>query len=180
MTGQDFIKKHSYDIIKASLGSNLFASVFMAQAYLESNKGNSSLAQNYNNLFGIKAGSSWTGKTVQLPTTEVLSGQSIKVDSSFRVYNSTTNSINDRAELLIKNYPEVLAANTAENQAIALGNSTYATDPDYSNKLLKIMNDNNLLILDQKKKKMKNIEIIAASLGIILALITLYKHFKTA
>ena len=50
----------------------IFASVTIAQAILESGWGTSTLAQQYNNLFGIKALRDWTGETVNLDTKEYI------------------------------------------------------------------------------------------------------------
>ena len=51
-----------------------FKSVIIAQAAIESNWGRSSLSAKYNNYFGIKAGKSWKGKTVNMKTGEVFDG----------------------------------------------------------------------------------------------------------
>ena len=74
------------------------AAVTIAQAIDESAWGNSQLAAEYHNLFGIKgvgpAGS------VDLPTSEFYNGQWVNIEAPFRVYHNVAESIADHAELL--------------------------------------------------------------------------------
>ena len=51
-------------------GARVNDAVLFAQGALESNWGQSVLAKEANNLFGIKAGKTWNGGTIELPTTE--------------------------------------------------------------------------------------------------------------
>lgn len=71
MTKTEFIKKMISACAEAKRKGAIFnTAVVIAQAALESNWGNSGLAVKANNLFGIKAGRSWTGHTLDLPTKE--------------------------------------------------------------------------------------------------------------
>ena len=65
--------------IKGEEMTGFFPSVIIAQAAIESNWGQSALAAKYNNYFGIKAGSSWTGKTVNMQTNEVFGAGNCRV-----------------------------------------------------------------------------------------------------
>ena len=60
-----------------------FKSVIIAQAAIESNWGRSVLSSRYNNFFGIKAGKSWKGKTVNMKTGEVFDGKQVTINSNF-------------------------------------------------------------------------------------------------
>ncbi|WP_080833086.1 glycoside hydrolase family 73 protein [Cohnella massiliensis] len=113
------------------------ASLKLAQAALESNWGRSGLTQKANNLFGIK-GTGPAG-SVTMPTREVVNGQTVTVDAAFRAYHDWSQSIADHSLLLTRpRYAKVLNADgkTAARAAAAAG---YATDPNYADKLIAIM-----------------------------------------
>jgi len=139
--------------IKGEEMTGFFPSVLIAQAALESNWGQSSLAAKYNNYFGIKAGSSWTGQTVNMKTNEVFSGVNTTVNSDFRVYNSLIDSIRDRNRLLsTSRYASVKQTSTPLAQAEAIKNSGYATALSYVNSIMSVVNANSLTKFDELKK----------------------------
>ena len=154
MTRREYINKFTEYVLKAAEGSGLFPSVFMAQAILESNNGDSILSSKYNNYFGIKADKSWKGKVVNLKTREVLNGKDVVISDGFRVYDSIQESFSDRVKFLKSNprYKAVFEAKTPFEQAIALKKAGYATAPNYASVLQSIIKSNNLFELDQKKK----------------------------
>ena len=82
------------------------ASVCLAQIIQESsgkNEGLSKLAYEHYNLFGLKASRGWDGKIVEMQTKEQdKNGNEYTIYAKFRKYNTWTDSINDRAELLKK------------------------------------------------------------------------------
>lgn len=89
------------------------------------------------NLFGIKATGGWSGKTVDIITTEHLKGKDVKLTARFRAYNSYEESFKDYAKL-ISNSPRYAAAKeAAEKFAIEIQKAGYATDPKYAEKLSK-------------------------------------------
>lgn len=62
----------------------------VGQAIIESNWGKSQLASKYYNYFGMKCGSSWTGKSVNLTTKEeYTAGTLTTIKDNFRVYENT-------------------------------------------------------------------------------------------
>ena len=141
--------------IKGEDLTGFFPSVLIAQAALESNWGQSSLAAKYNNYFGIKAGSSWTGPKVNLKTNEVFGGVTTSINSDFRVYNSLIDSIRDRNELLsTARYASVKNAATPQAQAEAIKNSGYATALSYVSSIMNTIHANDLLKFDELKKKL--------------------------
>lgn len=141
--------------IAGTKGTNLFPSVKMAQAILESNIGKSGLAKQHNNHFGIKKGTGWKGQTATMKTREVISGKNVMVDQAFRKYESATDSFKDHTSFLTKNkrYTDagVFSAETPELQAKALQKAGYATDPNYAQALINIINGYGLKQLDEKK-----------------------------
>lgn len=142
---QDFIRDMAEPAKLASRASGVPAELIVAQAALETGWGKSRISTlqgtNSHNLFGIKAGSHWTGKTTEITTTEFVNGRSQKQIDRFRVYDSYTDSFADYARLISKNprYQHVVHAPDAPSAARALQSGGYATDPSYADKLISVM-----------------------------------------
>jgi hypothetical protein len=136
---EEFVAKYKDDALRASADTGLPASLILAQSALESGYGASSLARVYNNMFGIKDSSSWTGKIVDLPTKEEYGGKMHSVTASFRSYDSAADSFRDWGKFLQDNprYTKagVFSATTAYQAADALQLAGYATDSKYAAKL---------------------------------------------
>ncbi|MFG6488980.1 glycoside hydrolase family 73 protein [Roseateles sp. BYS78W] len=119
--------------------------VLVAHAALESGWGRQPLRRDdgsdAHNLFGIKAGSSWRGETVQADTTEFEAGQGRAQHASFRAYEDASASFLDLARLLGSN-PRYRAAlgtgSDAQAYGLALQRGGYATDPAYADKLARV------------------------------------------
>lgn len=143
----DFIAPYAVEDMKTS---NILASVTIAQAILESGWGSSGLARNYNNYFGMKAGSSWTGETVDLPTRECNSNGCYATTATWRVYSSPLESLKDHSRLLANNrrYNGVVGEKDYVTAITIIKNGGYATDPDYVNKIVAIIENNNLTQYD--------------------------------
>jgi flagellar protein FlgJ len=95
------------------------------------------------NLFGIKAGSSWDGGKVSVPTLEYEDGVAVRRRDSFRAYASPAESFADYAALLSDSPRYARALGQGENIAgfaHALVRGGYATDPAYAAKLTAIAN----------------------------------------
>jgi len=94
-----------------------------------------------NNLFGIKAGSSWDGAKARVATTEYENGVAVRRTDSFRAYASPTAAFNDYADLIAGNPRYAAALGHGDNVrsfAAALQRGGYATDPSYASKLARI------------------------------------------
>lgn len=139
----DFIESIGYSASAVANENGLYASVMIAQALLESSYGNSQLASapNYN-LFGVKG--SYMGQSVSMSTTEYLNGEWIIMSDAFRVYGSYYESFQDHANVILStissygdyHYSGVWAGNTTSYMdATAALTGTYATDPNYAQKL---------------------------------------------
>lgn len=120
---------------EASAKTGLDPRLIVAQAALESGWGKSAPG---NNLFGIKSHGVPGGNT--LATNEVVNGQPVSVRDSFRAYASPADSVKGYADFMTQNprYEPVRAAQGLEAQVAALGQSGYATDPAYAQKVMQI------------------------------------------
>lgn len=119
----------------------------LGQAALESGWGQRQIlaadGKNSFNLFGIKAGSNWTGDVAAVTTTEYQNGVPQKKTELFRAYSSYAESFRDYTKLLQNNsrYQAVVGqGGNAAGFARALQDSGYATDPRYADKLTRVLN----------------------------------------
>jgi flagellum-specific peptidoglycan hydrolase FlgJ len=128
------------------------ASVTIAQAILESSWGESKLARDGNNYFGIKARRQpGTNGVVWFNTWEVENGANVIRNEPFRAYQTPTDSFVDHGHFFHQNprYAAALAANADPRQfAREINAAGYATDPNYSNKLIALMDRFNLYRYD--------------------------------
>ncbi|MBL7817730.1 MAG: LysM peptidoglycan-binding domain-containing protein [Saprospiraceae bacterium] len=124
------------------------ASIKLAQGLLESDAGRSVLSSNYNNHFGIKCHSDWQGERYykEDDDKDPLTGQLIK--SCFRVYKNPDESFVAHSEFLrdprkVNRYGFLfnLPKNDYVGWAEGLERAGYATATDYSEKLVKIIED---------------------------------------
>jgi flagellar protein FlgJ len=122
----------------------------VAHAALETGWGKSEIrsadgSSSYN-LFGVKAGRSWQGPSVDVPTTEYVNGVAQATRDKFRVYGSYSESFRDYANLLRNNprFSNVLGQQDGTQFARSLQQSGYATDPMYADKLGRIINGTTL------------------------------------
>jgi flagellar protein FlgJ len=118
----------------------------LGQAALESGWGRSEIRMPdgapSHNLFGVKAGRGWQGPTVDVATTEYVNGAPVRSVERFRAYGSYTEAFRDYAALLASNprYAGVLNERTdAAAFARGLQRAGYATDPQYAEKLTRVI-----------------------------------------
>src|SRR6202035_4520577 len=114
----------------------------------ESGWGQSLLATQDNNLFGIKG----TGPAVSVlrPTQEYQNGQAVTVNAPFRVYSSMAQSISDHGLLLAtgSSYKQAMADRRSPDAFANDLTGVYATDPNYGASLITIMREYNLYRFD--------------------------------
>lgn len=95
------------------------------------------------NLFGIKAGGSWDGQRVSVPTVEYEDGIAVRRQAQFRAYRSVADSLSDYANLIIGNPRYARARDRGDDvhaYVQALVDGGYATDPEYAGKVAAIAN----------------------------------------
>lgn len=143
---QDRLLAHAEE---ASRSTGIPAKFMLGQAALESGWGKREIlnpdGSTSHNLFGIKAGPGWKGKTVDAVTTEYVDGVAQRRVEKFRAYDSYADSFRDYANLLRSNprYQSVLAnATDVSGFAQGLQRAGYATDPNYAAKLTRIITQN--------------------------------------
>lgn len=143
---QAFKLRMSKHAQQASRESGIPAQFMLGQAALESGWGQKELKSTdgriSHNLFGIKAGAQWTGKTVDAMTTEYVNGSAVHRVEKFRAYDNYGAAFSDYAKLITDNprYQQVLQhGNDASSFAYALQKAGYASDPQYAQKLTRII-----------------------------------------
>jgi flagellar protein FlgJ len=140
---QDKLAAHANEAARAT---GIPARFMLGQAALETGWGKREIrgadGSASHNLFGIKATGGWTGKTVEVATTEYVNGVALKKMEKFRAYDSYADSFRDYAKLLKNNprYQNVIAGGKdATAFAQGLQAAGYATDPNYAAKLGRII-----------------------------------------
>ncbi|WP_042477909.1 glucosaminidase domain-containing protein [Bacillus ndiopicus] len=141
---------------KLAAENDLYASVMLAQAILESNKGQSGLASEPNyNLFGIKG--KYKNESITLETQEDDgNGNLTTILDEFRKYPSYEASLRDYANLLRNGvswdktfYHDAFKSNTSSYQDVtSFLTGTYATDSKYEHKLNQLIEQYDLTQYD--------------------------------
>ncbi len=131
--------------VEEMLRSGIPASITLAQGVLESGDGNSRLAKNANNHFGIKCHNDWNGKTIKHDDDEE--------NECFRKYGSVEASYRDHSDYLMtqQRYAFLFELPPGDYKAWARGlkRAGYATSPTYASKLIEIIEENNLQRYDE-------------------------------
>lgn len=144
-TRTQYIEKYQMLAIEEMRRTGIPASIKMAQACLESANGNSELSKLSNNHFGIKCKSNWTGPSVRWDDDER--------NECFRSYNTVEESFIDHSNFLMSSprYASLfqLAPDDYVGWAHGLKAAGYATASDYAQRVIKIIVDNKLYLLDQ-------------------------------
>ena len=145
---QEYIDAFAQLAIQEMNEYHIPASITMAQACLESGDGNSVLAQQGNNHFGIKCNSSWTGPSIRQDDETR--------NECFRKYNTAIESYRDHSKFLTggMRYQFLFDYNIKDYKKWAYGlkKAGYATDPQYPERLLKIIEEFQLHKLDEYYK----------------------------
>jgi flagellar protein FlgJ len=142
-----FLKMHDNAAKAAEAKTGIPATFMVAQAAHESGWGRHEIknpdGSTSFNVFGIKAGPGWKGKTTTVTTTEVVDGVPRKTQAKFRAYASYEESFADYAQMMKNNprYSKVVSSGTsAQGFAQGLQKAGYATDPAYATKLTSMIN----------------------------------------
>lgn len=166
MTTSEYIKAMGPIAQKDYKTSGVLASVTIAQSIQESGWGKSTLAENANNMFGMKenlsgntwSGSVWTGEIYTKRTAEYRSdGTKYYIDANFRKYNGVGASVADHSAYLKnamngskKRYAGLTDTTSYTEQLKIIKNGGYATDPDYVSSLSNLIEKYDLTKYDVK------------------------------
>ena len=121
-----------------------------AQAIIESGWGQSALTAQGHNLFGIKG--SYNGQSVTMPTYEYYGGRYVQINDAFRAYPSNYESIVDHGRFLKENsrYSNLIGQKDYQTVTRLIRQDGYATDPQYTNTLNRVIQQYNLTAWDQE------------------------------
>ncbi len=140
----DYIDTYSDIVVKEMRRTGIPASIKMAQAILESGDGNSTLARRANNHFGIKC-HDWTGRRIYHDDDER--------NECFRRYRNAEESFRDHSDFLTgrSRYAGLFELDLYDYKAWAKGlrQAGYATNPQYDMLLIRIIEENQLYLLDR-------------------------------
>lgn len=145
-TPQDFVTKMRPYAEKAASAIGTDPSVLIAQAALETGWGKKVIknaAGSSNNLFNIKADPRWSGNKVATNTLEFHQGIAVQEKAAFRSYDNYQDSFNDYVRFLNDNprYSKALEQPAEPSHFIRnLHQAGYATDPNYTDKVISVMN----------------------------------------
>lgn len=122
---QEEAKKRGYKV----------CSPIIAQACVESAFGTSSLGYKFHNYFGMKCGSAWKGKSVNMKTKEEYTpGTLTSIRDNFRVYDSMEEGVKGYFDFInTKRYANLKTAVTAEMYLALIKSDGYATSSSYVN-----------------------------------------------
>ena len=147
LSRREYIETYKLLAIREMHRTGIPASIKMAQACLESSNGNSQLSVNSNNHFGIKCKTDWTGGRVYHDDDEA--------NECFRKYLTVEESYIDHSDFLVKNvrYASLFNYDRTDYVSWAKGLKAagYATEPAYAERLIKIIEDEQLYLLDKVK-----------------------------
>lgn len=167
MTEEEKIKAVAPIYQQCQKDTGMLASVGLAQFCLESGYGTTDLAQNANNMHGMKcslsgnswANSTWDGKSKYTKKTQEqdINGNAYYITADFRKYPCIKDSVYDRAAYFIGamngsslRYPGINKITDAVKQIEAIKKGGYATDVKYVTKLTEIVKKWNLTQYDVK------------------------------
>ena len=144
LTRAQYIEKYAPMAVESQLLYGIPASITLAQGCLESANGNSRLAREANNHFGIKCGGSWDGPS--------LAHDDDAPQECFRSYSSVAESFVDHALFLSERerYRSLFDLDPKDYKGWARGLKAagYATNPAYADLLIRIIEENNLQRFD--------------------------------
>ena len=145
MTRQEYINLYAKVAIAEMNQFHIPASITLAQGCLESGDGNSSLARDANNHFGIKCNNGWNGASIR--------HDDDSRRECFRKYDSAWESYRDHSHFLRDNvrYAALFRLKITDYKGWAKGlkKAGYATDPRYPERLIRIIEQYQLYDLDK-------------------------------
>lgn len=148
LTVEQYIEKYSAMAIEEMYRSHIPASITLAQGILESGNGNSRLATQANNHFGIKCKTTWKGQTMY--------EDDDAPQECFRKYDAAIDSYRDHSDFLMNNkrYAFLFDLDSKDYKGWAFGlkKAGYATNPQYPELLITFIEKHGLHKYDEVKR----------------------------
>lgn len=166
---QKYAKQYGYKV----------ASPIIAQACIESAFNTSSLGFKYHNYFGMKCGSSWTGKSVNLATKEeYTTGTLTSIKANFRVYDNMDEGVQGYFNFISsKRYSNLKEATNPKQYLEMIKADGYATSSTYVNTNMSCINKYELTKYDNLDG-IGDVITVADSISIRLPVITIGSRGK--
>ena len=152
MTNNEFIEQIAKYVKKYAYVYGIEVhSPIIAQAILESGWGKSTLASKYHNYFGLKCGSGWKGKSVNMITKEEYKvGTMTSIRDNFRVYDSMEDGVKGYFEFInTSRYSNLKGVKSPEEYALRIKFDGYATSSKYVDNIMRVIHDNKLTRFDR-------------------------------
>lgn len=153
MTNQEFIEQIAAYVKKyaASFGICVHSPI-IAQAILESGWGKSKLATIYHNYFGLKCGTKWKGKSVNLTTQEEYeTGTLTTIKDNFRVYGNMEKGVKGYFEFIqLSRYQNLKGITDPKKYLETIKSDGYATSSTYVQNNMRLIEQYNLTQYDKK------------------------------
>lgn len=153
MEKQQFIKSIAEYVKKyASAYGIAVHSPIIAQAVLESGWGESKLASMYHNYFGLKCGTKWTGKSVNLSTMEEYTpGTLTQIKDNFRVYDNMEEGVKGYFDFIqLSRYQNLRGITDPEEYLKTIKADGYATSSKYVENTMHVVTQYDLTQYDVK------------------------------
>ncbi len=151
---ESYIERYKHMAVEQMAKYGVPASITLAQGLLESGAGQSTLATEANNHFGIKVGSGWRGPYVLRDDDAP--------NEKFRAYRSADESYEDHSRLLHKpRYSSLFRLKPTDYRGWAKGlkSAGYATNPRYADLLISLIERYDLDRFDRDLRGMKEKEV---------------------
>ena len=152
MTNSEFIEQIAKYVKKYAYVYGIEVhSPIIAQAILESGWGKSTLASKYHNYFGLKCGSTWKGKSVNMITKEEYKvGTMTSIRDNFRVYDSMEDGVKGYFDFInTSRYSNLKGVKSPEEYALRIKFDGYATSSRYVDNIMRVIHDNKLTRFDR-------------------------------
>ena len=152
MTNNEFVEQIAKCVKKYAYVYGIeVCSPIIAQAILESGWGKSGLASKYHNYFGLKCGSSWKGKSVNMATKEEYKvGTLTNIRDNFRVYDSMEAGVKGYFDFINKSrYANLKGVKNPEEYVRRIKADGYATSSKYVDNIMRVIRDNKLTRFDR-------------------------------
>ena len=152
MTNSEFVEQIAKYVKKYAYVYGIEVhSPIIAQAILESGWGKSTLASKYHNYFGLKCGSRWKGKSVNMLTKEEYKvGTMTSIRDNFRVYDSMEDGVKGYFEFInTSRYSNLKGVKSPEEYALRIKFDGYATSSKYVDNIMRVIHDNKLTRFDR-------------------------------